>query len=277
MVTVRGEQPPAEEILPEIFANARKGATQKLSSGDFVLGADRQHLDKQQQREKIKNLSAQAFGMSSDDVDIDSGMSFWERTKLNIQPTDAEKMKQLEDTYGKDGVAMLDVGGTSKMFFRDPKTKKMTMVDEQGASFADFTADIAGEILPTAGAITGGIVGFGAGGPLGSIAGAAAGGALARGAQDITTRALSGEEQQFGEMGGRIAKEAAFGAFFDAATLGTGKFFSRFGGKGLADGFQKGITEASETLRKRGIDVDLTPGMRTGDDATRFESKIAAD
>ena len=124
IVTVRGDRPPSEDILPEIFANAQKQSTEKLSSGKFKLGKDLQHLDKAGERDAIRTHSARALGIAPDDVDIDSGMNFWDRTKLNIQPTDADKMKQLEDTYGKDGVAMLDVGGTAKMFFRDPSQRR---------------------------------------------------------------------------------------------------------------------------------------------------------
>jgi hypothetical protein len=227
VVTVRGDQPPREEILPEIFANARKQSAESLASGDFKLREDLQHLDKAGQRNSIRKHSARALGVSEDDIDIDSGMGMWDRAKLSFQPTEAEKMKQLEDTYGKENVSMLNIGGSGKMFYRDPKTKKMTMVDEMGASLADFTADIAGDIAPTAASIAGAVGGFAVGGVPGSIGGAAVAGGLARGAQDVATAVLSDEEIQGGEIASRAAKEAATGAVIDTALFGAGKFIAK--------------------------------------------------
>lgn len=269
-IRVNGDSMPTEEDMPQLFAAARKDAQEQLSTGKFKQNADFSEVDKATERKRIQQLSAAALGVPVDNVDIDSGMSFWDRTKLNMQPTNAEKMKQLEDDYGKDGVSMLDVGGTPKMFFRDPKTSKMTMVDEQGASLADFTADIAGEVLPAVGTIVGGTLGL-AGGLPGSVAGAAAGGALVRGAQDIATRALSGEEQQYGEMGERIGKEALFGAGADILTLGTGRlaskvFKSKLTGDASAQTFSKISDEVGEGA--------LTPRMMQGGEALTRELGI---
>lgn len=269
-IRVNGDSMPTEEDMPQLFAAARKDAQEQLSTGKFKQNADFSEVDKATERKRIQQLSAAALGVPVDNVDIDSGMSFWDRTKLNMQPTNAEKMKQLEDDYGKDGVSMLDVGGTPKMFFRDPKTSKMTMVDEQGASLADFTADIAGEVLPAAGTIVGGTLGL-AGGFPGMVAGGAAGGALVRGAQDIATRALSGEEQQYGEMGKRIGKEALFGAGADILTLGTGRlaskvFKSKLTGDASAQTFSKISDEVGEGA--------LTPRMMQGGEALTRELGI---
>ena len=275
-ITLEGDQAPAVDDLPEIFGQARKQSAERLASGKFKLGADLQHLDKAGQRESIRKHSARALGISPDDVDIDSGMGFWDRTKLSMQPTDADKMKQLEDTYGKDGVAMLDVGGTAKMFFRDPKTKKMTMVDEQGASFADFTADIAGFAPEVAGAVVGGIKGAAAGTAVapgvgtivGGVLGAAGGGFAAGTAQDVATRAVSGEDIQLGEITGRRGKEAVLGAGIDVALLGTGKFVAKpLMSKLTGDATAKAFGKAAEVVG----DDAITPRMLQGEEALTRE------
>lgn len=282
-VTLEGDQAPAVDDLPEIFGQARKQSAERLATGKFKLGDDLQHLDKAGQRDSIRKHSARALGISPNDVDIDSGMGFWDRTKLSMQPTDADKMKQLEDTYGKDGVAMLDVGGTPKMFFRDPKTKKMTMVDEQGASFADFTADIAGFAPEVTGAVVGGLKGAAAGGAIGAgaggvgaipgaviggVLGAAGGGFAAGTAQDVATRALSDEEIQLGEIAARRGKEAAIGAGIDVALLGTGKFIAKpLMSKITGDATSKAFGKAGELV---GEDA-LTPRMLQGEEALTRE------
>lgn len=285
MVTVKGNQPPPPEALPEIFAAAQKGAVDKLSSGEFNVGSDFVPLDKDAKNRRIRSLSAQALGMSEEEVDVHSGMGFWDRTKLNMQPTDADKMKQLEDTYGKDGVAMLDVGGTGKMFYRDPKTKKMTMVDEQGASFADFTADIAGFAPEVAGAVTGGIkgaaMGTAAGGPVGTVVGgvlgAAAGGFAAGTAQDVATRALSDEDIQLGEIAKRRGKEAVVGAGVDVATLGVGRVASKFIRRaGLRETAGDAFADSVDAIRQAGGEVGETTGLKAGGKALDREAEIAA-
>lgn len=285
VVTVRGDQPPAEAILPEIFANARKQSAEALSSGQFKLGEDLQHLDKAGEREAIRKHSARALGISPDDVDIDSGMGMWDRTKLNFQPTDADKMKQLEDTYGKENVSMLDVGGTGKMFFKDPKSGKMTMVDEQGASLADFTADLAGFAPEVAGAVAGGIkgaaIGTAAGGPVGTVVGgvlgAAAGGFGAGAAQDVAVRAGSGEDIQLGEIAGRRGKEALLGAGIDVATLGTGRVASKFLRRaGLREAAGDAFADSVEAVRAAGGEVAETTGLKSGGKLAQKEMEIAA-
>ena len=98
-VRAESDQPLGGEDVDWLFGAAQKQASQKLQDGQFKLADDGiRELSKDERRGKIRELSAQALGISPDDVDIDSGMGFWDRTKLPMQPTDADKMKQLEDT-----------------------------------------------------------------------------------------------------------------------------------------------------------------------------------
>lgn len=282
-IRVNGESMPTEEDMPQLFAAARKDAQEQLSTGKFKQNADFSEVDKATERKRIQQLSAAALGVSIDNVDIDSGMSFWNRTKLSMQPTDADKMKQLEDTYGKDGVAMLDVGGTPKMFFRDPGSKKMTMVDEQGASFADFTADLAGYVPEVAGAVAGGVKGAAlgtlAGGPVGTVVGgvlgAAGAGFATATAQDVATRTLSDEDIQLGEIAGRRGKEALIGGVADVALLGGGRVASKFLRKsGLRESSGNAFADSVETVRQAGGDVGETAGVKAGGKTLEKEMSI---
>ena len=249
-VVVRGDQPPPEEALSSIFAKTKETASQLLQTGDYKFDDQFNKIPKEQFREKTRKLAPQAMGVAPDEVDVDTGMGLWERTKLSFQPTEADKMKQLEDTYGKENVSMLDIGGKPKMFYRDPKTKKMTMVDEMGASLADFTADLAGEVAPIAGAVAGGIVGSLASPVLGTAAGAAAGYGAVSGVQDMATRVASDEEVRPGEIAKRRGIETGIGFAIDLPTAGLGKFVSRRIGKNMAAEFSKGLNQNYETLLK---------------------------
>jgi len=271
-VTISGDQAPAPDEFPELFAAARKQSYEKLASGEFKLGEDLQHLDKAEQRESIRKHASRAMGISPQDVDIESGMGMWDRTKLSFQPTDADRMKQLEDDYGKENVSMLQIGDKQKMFYRDPKTKKMTMVDEMGASLADFTADIAGTALPIAGAIGAAVATGGASIPL--MAGAAAlGGFAASAGQDIAVRAGSDEDIRLGEIAKRRGIEAAIGIPIDLVTGGfgrvMGKAFAKRSGLQAIDELTRGTKELNEAY---GTQIKLTAAQSADPDASITQS-----
>jgi hypothetical protein len=279
-VQAESDNPLSGEDVDWLFGAAQKDAQKKLSDGSFKFDSEGvNELGKDEQRQQVRRLAAQALGSSEDDIDIDSGMGMWDRTKLSFQPTDADKMKQLEDTYGKENVNMLDVGGTQKMFYRDPKTKKMTMVDEMGASFADFTADIAGTALPVAGAIGAAVATGGASIPVMALA-AAAGGFAASAGQDVAVRAASGEDIRGGEIAKRRGIEAAIGVPIDLVTGGVGKFFARrIAGRAassLVDEVDGAIASVNKQLKK--MEASALPevqALRTGA-GSKQASEIAA-
>jgi len=270
-----GEEKDAQTFADSIRAHPtfQQNAKEELDSGTYKLGGDGfTELGKDEQRANMSKQVARSMGLKDSEVDVTQGMGTYGRFKLSFQPTEQDKVKHLEDTYGRENIRAVDIGGKMKLLYRDEQEtgNQFRAVDEEGTSLADFFGDTAGEVLPVAGAIAGGVAGL-AGGIPGSIAGAAAGGALARGAQDITTRALSGEEQQFGEMGGRLAKEAAIGAVVDVATLGTGRlasklFKSKLTGDASAQAFAKVSGDVPEGA--------FTPRMMQGEEALTREVGI---
>jgi len=267
-----GEEKDAKLIAEDIRAHPtfQQNAKENLDRGDYKYAEDGySEVGKDEQRANMSKQMARSLGLKDSEVDVTQGMGTYGRFKLSFQPTEQDKVKHLEDTYGRENIRAVDIGGKMKLLYRDEQEtgNQFRAVDEEGISLADFFGDTAGEVLPVAGAITGGIAGL-AGGIPGSIAGAAAGGALARGAQDITTRAISGEEQQYGEMGKRLAKEAALGGAIDAVTLGTGRLASKiFKSKLTGDASAQAFAKISDDLGEGA----LTPRMLQGEEAITRE------
>ena len=275
-IRVQGENAPSEADMPQLFAAARQNASEQLATGAYQRTPEFKKVSKADQRKRIQSLSAAALGVSNDDVDTHSGASFKERTVLSGLPDDQSRLEYMEKKYGADNVEMLDVGGTPKMFYRDPKSNKLTMVDEQGASLADFTADLAGEVAPIAGAITGAVKGAtigtavapGLGTAAGAVLGAAAGGFGAGVTQDVAAEALTGQDIDLGKIVERRGKEAFLGAGLDVALLGTGKFVAKpLLSKVTGDAVSRTMTKAEELLPEG----SLTPRMLQGEAATTRE------
>ena len=273
---VKANQAGNQEAVDKLGEAIRQHPTYQ-KQGQESLSKGFKALDGDERKQAIHKSTAQALGIKPSELDSERGMGVWGRTKLSFQPTDQDKMKQLEDTYGKENLRGVEIDGKNQFLYRDEDETggKWRRVDEQGTSLADFFGDTAGEILPTAGAIAGGIGGFVAGGGVGSIAGAAAGGALARGAQDVVTRTLSDEDIRAGDIAKRAGTEAAVGAVLDVATLGTGRLVSKvFKSKLTNDASAKAFANIAGDVPEG----SLTPRMMQGEEAlTRelgIESKV---
>ena len=246
----------------------------KLSKGFKALKGD-------ERKAQIHKHTARSLGIKESDLDSERGMGGIGRVQFKAQPTMEEKLSYLEKSYGRENLNVANIGGKEEFLYRDEAETggKWRRVDEEGVSLADFTSDIIPEVIPTLGSIVGGVAGFAGGGIPGSVAGAAVGGAVARGAQDVTTRALSGTEQDFGEMLPRLGKEAVVGAGFDVATLGAGKFIGKGFSKavGKTDLAQKTMKSIDDLNTKFDADISTTPGVTKGADAIQREGKIGGE
>jgi len=281
-IRVSGQSAPQESDIPQLFNAAKRNAEEQLATGAYKQTSDFQKISKPDQYKRIQKLAAAAMGTSVDDVDVNSGMGLWERTKLDFMPDESSRMNYLEKKFGADNVSALNVGGKTKMFYRDPKTNKMTMVDEMGASLADFTADIAGEAVTTAGAIGGAIVGsaLGPGGTIaGATAGAGIGGFLTGVTQDIAATQLAGVETDTGQILKQRGIETAIGVPIDLATAGVGRIFSRsIAGKGaqnLVKEFDIAAKRVDDMLAVEKASLPKVAALRTGV-GSKQASEIAA-
>ena len=143
----------------------------------------------------------------------------------------------MKKRYGRENIQAIEIGGKAKLLYRDAQetNNQFRAVDEEGTSIADFFADTAGEVLPTAGAVVGAVGGSLLSPVLGTAAGSAAGYSTVAGLQDVAVRALSGKEIRPGEIIGRTAIETAFiMAPIDLATAGLAKGISGKIGRNIA-------------------------------------------
>jgi hypothetical protein len=280
-ITVTGERPPSAEAVPQMFAAARQQAIQNLKEGDFVMDEDYEKVDKQERRRRIKALSARALNVPENQLDTTSGMDFKERTLVMALPDDKSKIEYLEKRYGNENVAQLDIKGDPKLFFRNPSTNKMTMVDELGTSFEDFTSDIFRPVAQAVGGTVGALVGSGVG-PAGTVGGAAVGTGIAGGLVNVAAQVLAQQDVELGKIAKKNSVEAAIGIPIDIATMGIGRFVgARIAGKKAAKAIVGEVDKALDTLNKSKIvqetigDIKAPPAIRTGV-GSRQASEIAA-
>jgi len=278
-IRVSGQSAPQESDIPQLFNAAKINAEEQLATGAYKQTSDFQKISKPDQYKRIQKLAAAAIGTSVDDIDVNSGMGLWERTKLDFMPDERSRMEYLEKKFGSDNVSALNVGGNTKMFYRDPKTNKMTMVDEMGASLADFTADIAGEAVTTAGAIGGAIAGsaLGPGGTIaGATAGAALGGFLTGVTQDVASEVAAGQEVDIGDITKRRGIEAVIGIPIDLVTGGAsrilGRAFAKRQGVQAIDDLRRSAQELNERLQSN---IKLTAAQASDPDASIRQSQRA--
>jgi len=220
------------------------------------------------------------MGLKDSEVDVTQGMGTYGRFKLGFQPTEQDKVKHLEDTYGRENIRATEVGGKMKLLYRDEQETggQFRAVDEEGVSLADFFGDTAGAALPIAGAVGAAVATGGASIPL--MAGAAALGGFAAGAgQDVAVRAGSGEDLQLGEVAKRRGIEAAIGVPIDLATGFGGKLLTRALSKRAVDTTTKEVMKAIDDINVKYADdvgeIRPTTAMEIGEDAAKEESKRA--
>ena len=268
----------------QIFSDAmrehpvfRENAQEQLNSGMYKYAEDRvTELSKDEQRSNMSKQMARSMGLGDEDVDVTQGMGFGGRFSLNFQATEKEKFRELEKRYGRGNIEGIEVGGKTKLLYRDEKETggKFRAVDEEGLSLADFFGDISGALPEIAGAVVGGLKGAAlgtiAGGPIGTVVGgvlgAATGGFAGAVTGDVAARAITGQDIELGEAVGRRASEIPMNIGFDVATLGAGRFI----GKPLMKSLGKtpaaqGIMDSMQSLKgKYGINLEETASMTKG-------------
>lgn len=181
----------------------KQGKT-SLSKGFGALSGD-------ERKQAIAKNTAIALGVKPSELDAEKGMGGFSRAQFKAQPTQEDKFKFLEKTYGRENLDVLDIAGEDQFLYRDEAETggKWRRVDEEGVSLADWTTDLAVFAPEIAGAVVGGVkgatAGFAAGGPVGALlggaGGAAVGGFTAGSAQDIAVRAASDEDIRPAEIG----------------------------------------------------------------------------
>jgi len=252
-------------------------AKEKLDSGSYGLDANLQHLGKDEKRAEMSKYMARSMGLKDSEVDVTQGMGTYGRFKLSFQPTEKDKVKHLEDTYGRENIRATEVGGKMKLLYRDEQETggQFRAVDEEGVSLADFFGDTAGTALPIAGAVGAAVATGGASIPL--LAGASALGGLAAGVgQDTAVRAASGEDLQLGESLKRRGIEAAIGVPIDLVTGVGGKLLTQSLSKRAVDKTTGSVLKAIDDVNLKYSDdvgrIEATTAMEIGEQSAKEES-----
>jgi hypothetical protein len=275
-----GDNEDAKLIAADIRAHPtfQQNAKGALDSGDYKYGADGMtELGKDEQRANMSKQMARSMGLKDSEVDVTQGMGTYGRFKLSFQPTEKDKVKHLEDTYGRENIRATEVGGKMKLLYRDEQETggQFRAVDEEGVSLADFFGDTAGTALPIAGAVGAAVATGGASIPL--MAGAAALGGLAAGVgQDTAVRAASGEDLQLGESFKRRGIEAAIGVPIDLVTGVGGKLLTQSLSKRAVDKTTGSVMKALGDINLKYGDgvgrIEATTAMEIGEKSAKGES-----
>ena len=255
----------------------QQNARESLGSGSYKLSEDGvTELDKQDQQSQMSKLVARSLGLKDAEVDVTQGMGFKGRLSLSFQPTEQDKFKELEDRYGRENIQAIDIGGKTKLLYRDAQetNNQFRAVDEEGTSISDFFADTAGAAVPIAGAIGAAIATGGTSIPLTALA-AAGGGFAASAGQDIAVRAASDEDIRLGEIGRRRGIETAIGIPIDLVTGVGGRIISKSVGKRTVEKAAGNLTKQVDDLITKfdpDANIQLTPAQATNVDASLAQS-----
>lgn len=225
-LSVEMDAAPTQQQAREIFARFQQSGLNKVERG-----FKKQINPDTGKKFKAKDYYAQnipdALGIPRDGFDPENGASFGLRTKLDFFRQKQDQAAILKNEFGEENVKGLNVGGDIKFLFKKDAKDKWKFVDPVQAEFADFTADIAGDILPTTGAIVAGIA---------SIPSGPAGSAIAAGAtefgvglvQDMVAKGLTDgvDFEGFEEIKDR-AGQAALTTAVDYGTMKVGRLLPK--------------------------------------------------
>ena len=90
----------------------QRNAMEKLNDGSYKVDKNYQKLDKDAERSEMSKLVARSMGLRDSEVDVTQGMGTYGRFKLSFQPTEQDKVKHLEDTYGRENIRRYPLGAS---------------------------------------------------------------------------------------------------------------------------------------------------------------------
>lgn len=275
-VTFDSDREIDEKDANEVLAMDAQAGTDALAS---FTGKGK---DKAAERSELKKNISRSLGISDDQFDENKGADAGTRALAALLPTSGEKVNVLQKKFGQNNVKPLRIGGKDRIAYRDDQDGKFRLFDEQGFSLKDITSDWAGEVVPLAASVIAGTAAATATAFSGGLAaplaiGAAAGAAQAATGfmQDVAVRALTGQEQQYGEAAKRRAKEGVFTAGADAITAGFARPIARMWGDRAVNA---GAEKISKLMAKYGGDFDTLPASvrGTGEEAASALKRAAA-
>lgn len=218
---------------------------------EAVVSTVKRAISSVKSSEDIQNNLATALDIPQDQIDIKSGLTGTTRFTVGMLPTPESKLEYLQNTFKPENVKPVNISGSPSFVVQ--RGGKWVLVDELGASFSDFTADVLGEAGPLVGAIAGGVVG----GKMGKAvaAGSAAGQMAAGSVQDVAMRLGTGLPVDAAEIAARRGIEAGIGYLIDK----TGQLLTRPAikriGENIPNKLATSISEAQKLLKGEGVET----------------------
>lgn len=203
-----------------------------------------------------------------------------DRASYGMMPTDSTRMAWLRQEYGEDNVKYYETPGHNLFLWRKGKDDAWKMPEPvERIDFADFTSDLAGEVVPTVTSTVGGLVGV-KGGPPGVAVGAGLGQAVGRAGQEYLIEKTLLDEVDTDRI---ITKAAVEGVLTGAVDYGFQKgfniFFKSLLGREGTDLFAKEMTQYNLIASQGTGESVYTPkflqqGGDVAQDVLRMESRF---
>lgn len=278
-----------QEIEKGKLQESQRESQQELEKGSYVSRQEPRGIDKypssfagsyrpaaideKQTRLNLIDVASKAFNVDPENIDVDSGLSGKERFALAALPTDADRVEWLRGKYKE--IIPIVANGKNEVFVR--KGDKLVKANEYGSSLGDAAALGAGaatQVLPTAAAIGGGIVG--APSVMGSAALGTGAYAATSGLQDMAIRKALGIDAQPMEVLTRQGVGAVISFPIDIATAGTAKLLSRRMGRPVANELERSLSGASNILEASGYNVEVPVGAKFGEAALESQKILGS-
>ncbi len=274
----------AYDVKTQERKNALLNVARKPPRRGRKTGEQSAKREKYSSEEWYSERIPKALGVAQDKFEYEKGLPASKRLTYSVLSDMSARRAYLNNEYGSENVKALNVGGDPSLLYKEPSTNKWRMADSMTIELADFTADLAGEGIPTALGVASGLATTILTSPAGLltagtgpvVAGAAVGStveAAAKTAMETFVRSANDIPTEMDKIGIRNAKEAALNAAIDVATFKTGRLVKAFVGQkgaGLA------AQEIEELSKLSGIEMPtfLKQGEEQIVNAQRIASKF---
>ena len=219
---------------PRVIAKVRKELP-KTGSGKFgsvqsgTLDTEKKELKLDDPKEFYSKRIPLLLGIGEEDFDYSQSADLGKRFGMDFLRNKSDRETVLRREFGDENVFSANLGGQQKILFKKPETGKWGFYDSFDKDLADFTADLAGDIVPIGSGIAAGTATLikaplTGGTSLLATSAVAAGTEAAVGAsQDAIARSAFGLDVDPGEIAAYRATEGGINFSLNLLTMGTGK------------------------------------------------------
>ena len=289
-ITIEAENPPTEADAIEVFRSQEQDAFLNLAKNNrniiryetqkppqTGLGGTEIKAKKvpvyEDQNVFIKRELSRALSVPQGKLNLNDGAPWHIRYQTSFLQNMSDKTRILQREYGIDNVKAVNIGGKQTLVYRAKDGGEWRLLDGSSRlEIADFTADLSGELLPTAASIIGGVAALSTGyGALGTAGVAAASEFTVGSAQDISARKIMGLDSGMAETVKRRGIQSSLSFGIDVATMKLGKpLMGLIGRRYKATGEQM-----LDDLNKLAEPLDIPAVLRTSEDILTRSQDIA--